>query len=163
VDALVDAGAGEASPGRGVWLAAACRAHRVIIAGLACTLFLGGWRLPGLSPAEQDARPALELAGAAWLLAKTWGLVLVLAWVRWAMPRRFLAERTRRVAIWLAPVSFAALAGAAAWTWWSPTRATQLLISGSLVALVALGTAALGGRLRRALASRADSRLSAFL
>jgi NADH-quinone oxidoreductase subunit H len=163
VDALIDAGPGEAAPVRGVWLAAACRAHRVVIAGLACALFLGGWRLPGLSPAEQDARPALELAGAAWLLAKTWSLVLGLSLVRWAMPRRFLAERTRSVAVRFAPVSFAALAGAAAWTWWSPARATQLLISGSLVALVALGAAALGGRLRRALGTREDSRLSAFL
>jgi NADH-quinone oxidoreductase subunit H len=162
IDALIDGGVRKA-PDRGAWLAAACRAHRVIIAGLACTLFLGGWRLPGMAPAEQDSRPALELAGAAWLLAKTWALVLGLAWARWAMPRRFLAERTRRVAVWLAPLSLAALAGAAAWSWWSPARATQLLISGSLVALVALGAAALAARLRHSLARAEDARLSAFL
>jgi NADH-quinone oxidoreductase subunit H len=163
IDALIDGGVRDVPPVRGVWLAAACRAHRVIIAGLACTLFLGGWRLPGMSPAEQDSRPALELAGAAWLLAKTWALVLGLSWARWAMPRRFLAERTRHVAVGLAPLSLAALAGAAAWAWWSPARATQLLISGSLVALVALGAAALAGRLRHSLASAEDARMSAFL
>ncbi len=163
IDALVEGGVRKAPPDRGVWLAAACRAHRVIIAGLACTLFLGGWRLPGMAPAEQDSRPALELAGAAWLLAKTWAVVLGLAWARWAMPRRFLAEGTRRVAVWLAPLSLAALAGAAAWSWWSPARATQLLISGSLVALVALGAAALAARLRHSLATAEDTRLSAFL
>jgi len=163
IDALVEPGVGGSSPGRGVWPAAACRAHRVIIAGLACTLFLGGWRLPGMSPAEQDGRPALELAGAAWLLAKTWTVVLGLAWARWAMPQRFLAERTRRVVVGFAPLSLAVLAGAAAWSWWSPARATQLLVSGSLVALVALAAAALGGNLRRALGGAEDTQLSAFL
>jgi len=163
VDSLVEPGAGQAHPARGAWLAAACRAHRVIIAGLACALFLGGWRLPGLTPAEQDARPALELAGAAWLLAKTWGVVLALALARWAMPRSYLAERTRRVAVWLAPLSLAVLSGAAAWTWWSPTRATQLLVSGSLVALVGLAAAAFAGQLRRALGKSEETQLSAFL
>jgi len=166
VDALID-GLGEPLPRRGVWLDAACRAHRVIIAGLACALFLGGWRLPGVSPAEQDARPTLELAGAAWLLAKTWALVVGLAWARWAAPRRFLADRTRRAAVSLAPLSLAALVGAAAWTWWSPARATQLLVSGFLVALVALCAGALAGRLRRALGvglgGDQDAQLSTFL
>jgi NADH-quinone oxidoreductase subunit H len=167
IDALVDVGEAHLRRARGVWLAAAYRAHRLVIAGLACTLFLGGWRLPGMSPAEQDGRPALELAGAAWLLAKTWGVVLVLAWVRWATPRRFQAERTRAVALGLAPLSLGCLAGAAAWTWWSPTRATQVLVSGSLVALAALAAAALGGGILRALGRpddlRGDGQLSAFL
>jgi NADH-quinone oxidoreductase subunit H len=163
VDALVDGSLAEASPRRGAWIDAACRAQRVIVAGLACSLFLGGWRLPGMAPAEQDARPALELAGAAWLLGKTWGLVMALALARWAMPRRFLAERTRRAAMSFVPLSLAALAGAAAWTWWSPARATQLLVSGSLVALVALAGAAVAGRLRRALGPEESAHLSAFL
>jgi NADH-quinone oxidoreductase subunit H len=163
IGALVDRGLVEARPRRGAWIDAACRAQRIVIAGLTCSLFLGGWRLPGLAPAEQDARPALELAGAAWLLAKTWGLVMALALAHWAMPRRFLAERTRRAAMSFAPLSLVALAGAAAWTWWSPARATQLLVSGSLVALVSLAGAAVAGRLRRALGPEQSASLSAFL
>ncbi|MGD0526116.1 MAG: NADH-quinone oxidoreductase subunit H, partial [Polyangiaceae bacterium] len=76
---IEDLGGAPRAP-RGAWLEAACRAHRIVIAGLASALFLGGWVLPGLSPAAQDARPALELGGAAWLLGKTWGLVVLLAW-----------------------------------------------------------------------------------
>src|SRR5262249_7296397 len=69
-------------PPRGPWVDAACRAHTVLVAGLASVLFLGGWLLPGLSAAEQDARPVLELAGTAWLLAKTCAIALATAWVR---------------------------------------------------------------------------------
>jgi NADH-quinone oxidoreductase subunit H len=154
---LEDGGVG--APRRGPWLDAACRAHRVVVAGLASALFLGGWLLPGLTPAEQDARPWLELAGAAWLLAKTWGVVLGLGWVRWALPRRAMGERTRATALWLAPLAVAALAATAAWTWWSPARAAQLLVSGTLVAVVALGAAALAHRIRYAV----EARLSPFL
>jgi NADH-quinone oxidoreductase subunit H len=149
---------------RGAWLAAAFRAHRIVVAGLASALFLGGWLLPGLSPAEQDARPALELAGAAWLLAKTWALGLAVAWVRWALPRRRMTERTRATALWRVPLAGAALAATAAWTWWSPARAEQLLVSGCLVASAVLGTLALAVRFRHGLVSTTgDGRLSPFL
>lgn len=153
-----------APPSRGVWLAAACRAHHVVVAGLASALFLGGWVLPGLTPAEQDTRPWLELAGAAWLLAKTWGLVLALAWLRWARPLRSMGERTRATARWRAPLAAAALAACALWTWWSPPRGSQLLVSGALVALVAIATAALAHRVRHGLLTPGgDGHLSPFL
>ena len=152
------------APARGPWLAAACRAHRLLVAGLAATLFLGGWLLPGLTAAQQDAQPVLELAGAAWLLAKTAGLVLLMAWSRAVLPRRRLIERTQATAVWLAPVSVIALLAAAAWTWWSPARAAQLLVSGSLVAVVTLATGALVHRFRHGMLSSAgDGRVSPFL
>jgi NADH-quinone oxidoreductase subunit H len=152
------------APARGAWLAAACRAHRLLVAGLAATLFLGGWLLPGLTAAQQDAQPVLELAGAAWLLAKTAGLVLLMAWSRAVLPRRRLVERTQATALWLAPVSVVALLAAAAWTWWSPARAAQLLVSGSLVAVVTLATGALVHRFRHGMLSSAgDGRVSPFL
>jgi NADH-quinone oxidoreductase subunit H len=163
VASLLEAPAPAAAP-REPWLAAACRAHRIVIAGLASALFLGGWLLPGLSPAEQDARPWLELAGAAWLLAKTWGLIVAVAWARWALPRRRMVERTRATAVWLAPLAVAALAATAAWTWWSPARAEQLLVSASLVAAVALGAVAFAVRVRHGLvAAGGDARVSPFL
>lgn len=146
------------------WLDAACRAHAILVAGLASVLFLGGWLLPGLSPAEQDARPLLELAGVAWLLAKTWGIVVVGAWARWALPARRLADRTRATASWQAPLALAALAATTLWTWWGPARTAQLLVSGSLVAGVALVAVALGVRLRHGLVvAGGDGRLSPFL
>jgi NADH-quinone oxidoreductase subunit H len=146
------------------WLNAACRAHRIVIAGLASALFLGGWSLPGLSPVQEDARPLLELVGAAWLLAKTGAIVLALAWARRALPRRLLAERTRATALRLLPLSVLALAATAVWTWWSPGRSAQLLVSGSLVMLGGFVALALAQRLRHGeLAAGADGHLSSFL
>jgi NADH-quinone oxidoreductase subunit H len=134
------------------------------VAGLASALFLGGWVLPGLSPAAQDARPALELGGAAWLLGKTWGLVVLLAWSRTALPHRRLSERTRRTAFTLVPLSVAVLVATAAWTWWSPIGPAQLLASGILVGGVALAGLALAHRVRHGLgASGGEGHLSPFL
>jgi NADH-quinone oxidoreductase subunit H len=149
---------------RGPWLQAACRAHRLLVAGLASALFLGGWLLPGLTATEQAGSPGLQLAGAAWLVAKTWGVVLLMTWVAGALPEASLGERTRNAALWLVPVSFAALLSTAAWSWWSPARAAQLLVSGSLVALVVLLGLAFAHRVRHGLVSPVgDGRVSPFL
>jgi NADH-quinone oxidoreductase subunit H len=162
--ARVDAVHGVQLPSRGPWLEAACRAHRLVIAGLASSLFLGGWLLPGLSPAAQDARPALELAGAAWLLAKTWGLVLLLAWTRRALPSARLGEGSKRTAVRLVPVAILVVAASAAWSRWGPAGAAQLLVSAALVAAVSLGALAMAQRVRHGLlAPGADGRLSPFL
>jgi NADH:ubiquinone oxidoreductase subunit H len=149
---------------RGRWLEAACRSHRLVIAGLASSLLLGGWILPGLSPGMQNGRPGLELAGGAWLLAKAWVLVVLLAWARTGLPRRTLAERSRRTALAFLPLSLAALLVTAAWTWWSPAGPVELLVSGALVAIVSLGALALTHRVRTALAApQVDGTLSPFL
>jgi NADH-quinone oxidoreductase subunit H len=149
---------------RGPWLQAACRAHRLLVAGLASALFLGGWLLPGLTATAQSGSPALQLAGAAWLVAKTWGVVLLVTWSASALPAMRLGERTRRAALWLVPVSLAALVATAAWSWWSPARAAQLLMSASLFALVVLLGLALAHRVRHGLMSPVgDGRVSPFL
>jgi NADH-quinone oxidoreductase subunit H len=164
VAARMEHGADAVRATRGPWLEAACRAHRLVVAGLASALFLGGWVLPGLSPAAQDARPALELGGAAWLLGKTWGLVVLLAWSRTALPHRLLTERSRRTAFALVPLSLAVLAATAAWSWWSPVGPAQLLVSGTLVGAVALAGLALAHRVRHGLgASGGEGHLSPFL
>jgi NADH-quinone oxidoreductase subunit H len=157
-------GSADVVSARRPWLAAVCRSHGILVAGLASILFLGGWLLPGFAAAEQDARPALELAGAAWLLAKTWGLAMLGAWARWSLPPWRLAERTRATALWLAPLGVAALAATAFWTWWAPAPAAQLLVSGALVAGVSLIALALAVRLRHGLVTAgAEGRLSPFL
>jgi NADH-quinone oxidoreductase subunit H len=155
---------GEARTPRGPWLEAACRAQRLVVAGLASALFLGAWLLPGLSPAAQDARPALELAGAVWFLAKTWGLVALVAASRMALPRRGLAERSRRTALLRVPVSLGVLGASAVWRWWNPMGSAQLLLSGTLVGAVALGALALAHRVRYGLdAPGGEGHLSPFL
>jgi len=146
------------------WVAAACRAHRLVVAVLASTLFLGGWLLPGLSPARQDGHPALELAGAAWLMLKAEAIVAGSACARVALPRPVLAERTRATAVLWLPLAAASFGATAAWGWWGPARACQTVVSGALVALLVVAGVALAHRVRYGLApSGADGHVSSFL
>jgi NADH-quinone oxidoreductase subunit H len=149
---------------RSPWLDAACRAHRFVLAGLVAVLFLGGWSLPGLSPAQQDGRLALEAAGAVWLLAKTAALVLAISAVRWTLPRRRLAESSRATTLVRLPLALVALVLSVAWAWSTPQRAAQILMSGSLVGVTTLVAIAFVQRLRHGVrASGGDGHLSPFL
>lgn len=173
VDAASDADAGDQGPRsrrlRRPWLDAAARTHRLVLAGLAVALLLGGWRVPGVAPAVQDARPALELAGAALYLGKTWTVVVGLALVRSLWPRPSLPERSRTVALRLLPVSLATLGATALWSWWRPAPAVEVLAGGVLAVLVVALLAALAARVRHALgaadrnAAVDGSRVSVFL
>jgi NADH-quinone oxidoreductase subunit H len=167
-DCWVDAADEGSTPSHGFGAFDAMRrAHCVVVAGLASVLFLGGWLLPGLPAGNEGARPVLEVAGAAWLLVKTWGLVAVVTWSRRVLPRR---TRRRKMAtpLLLVPallaVALASLAATAAWTCWSPQWAVQRLVSVSLATAVALVAAALVHRLRHGLSwSVGEGRLSPFL
>jgi NADH-quinone oxidoreductase subunit H len=150
--ALVQDAAEPSTGRRGPWLAAAWRTHRVVLAGLAVALLLGGWRIPGVAPAVQDARPALELAGAAVFLGKTWGLVVVLAWTRTLWPQPSLSARSRRVAVRLVPLALATLGATLAWGWWRPAPAVDLLASGAVAVVFVSILAAVVVRVRYALA-----------
>jgi NADH-quinone oxidoreductase subunit H len=164
IESLVDDGSVPLRSTRRGWLDAARRAHRFILAGLASALFLGGWSLPGLSPAQQEGRLLLEGAGAAWLLAKTWALVVGLALLRQALPARRLPEGSRATTRRELPLAIAALVLTAVWTRVSPEGASQLLVSGALVAAVGLVAVAGVQRLRHgALAPGGDGHLSPFL
>jgi NADH-quinone oxidoreductase subunit H len=165
LDALLEAHGAEAREGRSPWLAAAFRAHRLIVAGLASALFLGGWLLPGISAAQQDGRPLLELAGAAWFLAKTGLVAGLMAQTRWFSPRWSRAERSLHGALWAGPLlSVVVLAATAAWTSWGPSPAGQLLASASLITAFALIAVALTQRVRHGLTSATgNGRLSPFL
>jgi NADH-quinone oxidoreductase subunit H len=162
-------GSGRGRRVRHPWLDAAARTHRLVLAGLAVALLLGGWRVPGVVPAVQDARPALELAGAALYLGKTWAVVVGLALVRSLGSRPSLGERSRAVALRLLPLSFATLGATALWAWWRPAPAVEVLAGGVLAVLVVAVLAALVARVRHALAAAgrnaaADgSRVSVFL
>jgi NADH-quinone oxidoreductase subunit H len=73
-------------------------ANMWIMAGLAVTLFLGGWQIPGVSPEMYaHARGAGLLPAPSWFLlqaasmlvfiVKTWALVFLFIWLRWTLPR----------------------------------------------------------------------------
>jgi NADH-quinone oxidoreductase subunit H len=159
---LYDAAAEPGASG-GPWLSAAVRAHRIVFAGLAAVLFLGGWLLPGLQPAQQDARPALQCLGAALLLAKTAAILFASAAARWALPVATPAARTRATLVWLLPLSAAALGMTAAWSWWSPSGAVQLLVSASLVVVAGLALVAVVQRLHCGVLQGAEVRLTPLL
>lgn len=61
-------------------------AQIVVAAGLLALVLCGGHALPGVSPTVQATSPALQMAGAALLALKTWGLVAVLGLLRWLTP-----------------------------------------------------------------------------
>ncbi|MDP9001851.1 MAG: NADH-quinone oxidoreductase subunit H, partial [Myxococcota bacterium] len=103
LSALMEDGDSSATRSDG-WIHAVSRAHRLVVAGLVSALFLGGWLLPGISPVEQGSRTDLELAGITVFVAKTWFLVLLVAWSHWLLPR-WRGRRTRATLLWLAPLS----------------------------------------------------------
>jgi NADH-quinone oxidoreductase subunit H len=147
---------------RGIWLEIASRAHRLIVAGLASVLFLGGWLLPGVPPATQDARPWLELVGAGVLLAKTGVIVLMLAAAGAFGARLPLGARAKETLFLRVPVALVALGTTAAWSWWGPRGAAQTLVSCGLVAAVTLTALAVGQRLKQGVGAP-EARLSPFL
>jgi len=160
--ALVYDPAAESGSCGGPGLLAACRVHRVVLAGLGAVLFFGGWLLPGLQPAQQEARPVLQVLGVGWLLVKTVAILLASAAARWALPVASPEAKTRATLVCLLPLSAGALGMTAAWLWWSPTAAVQLFVSASLVVVAGLTLMAIGHRLRCRLLG-AEAQLSTFL
>jgi len=73
-------------------------ANMWIMAGLAVTMFLGGWQIPFVSPEMyESARGAgiapaplwfgLQVASMLVFVIKTWALVFTVIWLRWTLPR----------------------------------------------------------------------------
>jgi NADH-quinone oxidoreductase subunit H len=146
------------------FLHAVSRAHRIVVAGLASVLFLGAWSLPGVTVAEQDAHPPLQLAGVGCLMAKTAVVLLGMACSRWALVPLPLGRRSWAATLWLIPSGAVAFGAMAFWSLWGLRPALQATMTGSLLISAALVGAALAHRLHRGLLSGAnEARLSPFL
>jgi NADH-quinone oxidoreductase subunit H len=147
------------------WLEAVVRGHRLVIGGLVAALFLGGWSLPGLTPAQQDARPALDAAGAVVYLAKVGVVVSTIAGYSWVSSASSHRQRSRMTAVAYVPLSIACLLGSAVYAAsWGPPAAVQHLASASLVVVSLLVAVGLGHRLIHGLTSAtAEVHLSPFL
>jgi NADH-quinone oxidoreductase subunit H len=87
----------------------------LVLSALCAALFLGGWRLPLLSIAEQRAGALPSMLGALLLQLKCWVLVLMVSWVRWLLPRVRHEQLTAVLLKWLLPLSMGALGLGAAW------------------------------------------------
>jgi NADH-quinone oxidoreductase subunit H len=148
----------------GTWVSAGARAHRLIVCGLACALFLGGWALPGVAPSRQEARQWLEMLGALTFAAKVAGAVITVSWSQIAFPAPGLAAVSRATAMRRLPLALVALAATAGWTALGPARSTQALASGALVLIVGLALAGAARWVLRGVGStEADVQLSPFL
>ncbi|APR83431.1 NADH-ubiquinone oxidoreductase chain H [Minicystis rosea] len=104
-------------------------ANVFVMSGIASALFLGGWQIPGVSPAQQEAHFALQLLGAVIFLAKSWLLIFVVIWVKWTLPRVRIDQMMNLCWKWFVPLSFGAFLFTALWMVLPLTATLQLVIS----------------------------------
>ncbi|MBM4356604.1 MAG: NADH-quinone oxidoreductase subunit NuoH [Deltaproteobacteria bacterium] len=90
-------------------------ANVFVFCGIATALFLGGWQLPGVTPADQEASLALQLGGVFFFLLKAWILIFVVVWIRWTLPRVRIDQLMNLCWKWFVPMSFAAFLLTALW------------------------------------------------
>lgn len=86
-----------------------------VLSGVACLLFLGGFRLPFVSASAQRASFGLQALGALLLQLKCWALVLLVLWLRWVLPRVGAQHLLRLCWRRLLPLSALALLASFAW------------------------------------------------
>jgi NADH-quinone oxidoreductase subunit H len=106
-------------------------ANVFVMSGIASALFLGGWQIPGVSPAMQEAHFGLQLVGALIFLAKSWVLIFVVVWIRWTLPRVRIDQMMSLCWKWFVPLSFAAFLLTAVWMVLPIPSLIQLAISGA--------------------------------
>jgi len=74
----------------------------LFVASLGAALFLGGWRIPGVSPTDPSL--SLRALGALIFLSKAWLVLAVIAGVRWTAPRGALIQRPAHHGLrWMLP------------------------------------------------------------
>ncbi|WP_441290919.1 NADH-quinone oxidoreductase subunit NuoH [Sorangium sp. KYC3313] len=104
-------------------------ANVFVMCGIASALFLGGWQIPGVSPAQQEASFGLQLIGVFLFLLKSWALVFVVIWIRWTLPRVRIDQMMNLCWKWFVPLSFAAFLLTALWMVIGVSKTVQLVIS----------------------------------
>lgn len=92
-----------------------------VMSAIACTAFLGGWGIPGVSNATLDhasgaAAVGLELATLFLFAFKTLSLCFVVIWLRWTLPRIRVDQMMTLCWKYLVPASFAAVVFETVWT-----------------------------------------------
>ncbi len=110
-------------------------ANVFVMCGIASALFLGGWQIPWLTPAQQEASFLLQCVGAVIFQLKSWFLIFVVIWIRWTLPRVRIDQMMNLCWKWFVPASFAAFILTAAWVVWSPLRQVQQIIGMGMFAL----------------------------
>jgi NADH-quinone oxidoreductase subunit H len=104
-------------------------ANVFVMSGIASALFLGGWQIPGVSPAQQEAHLSLQLLGTLIFLVKSWLLIFVVIWVKWTLPRVRIDQMMNLCWKWFVPLSFVAFVLTAGWMVLGVSKTVQLVIS----------------------------------
>ncbi len=113
-------------------------ANMWIMAGLAVTLFLGGWQVPGVTAQMyQDALGTGAVPSPGWFLlqgasmlvfiVKTWSLVLLFIWLRWTLPRVRVDQMMTLCWKYLVPGAFVCFIATLLWQILVPPAATRIV------------------------------------
>ncbi len=78
-------------------------AHLFVIAIICSILFLGGWHSP------LPATMADPIPGFIWLMAKTLGVIVIMMWIRWTLPRLRVDQLMKFAWKGLVPLGFVAI------------------------------------------------------
>jgi len=111
-------------------------ANIFVIGAVATTVYMGGWQAPGLSVAQQAQSAWWQLLGLMIFLGKSLGLVFVIIWIRWTLPRFRVDQMMRLCWRYFVPWTFVSIIAVALWSMIAPPW---------LRLLGALGTTALCG------------------
>jgi NADH:ubiquinone oxidoreductase subunit H len=86
-----------------------------VMSAIATTLFLGGWRVPLVSVAEQEVSIAWQLVGLLFFWLKVGILSFVVIWLRWTLPRLRVDQLMTMCWKYFVPLAFACFIGSAVW------------------------------------------------
>jgi NADH-quinone oxidoreductase subunit H len=102
-------------------------ANLFVVGAVATTVFLGGWQVPGLSPAEQAGSLLWQALGLCFFFAKAMALVFVIIWIRWTLPRFRVDQMMRLCWKYFVPWTFAAVLFQAFWIWVAPPAGRSIV------------------------------------
>jgi NADH-quinone oxidoreductase subunit H len=163
VGPLAEAEAGGGAPPIG-WLGFS---KIVTTSAIVVIVFLGGWRVPGLSPAQSESRLALSALGGALFLAKLWSVVALLVLARRLLPTISRGRMTALTLKVLVPLSLLAIGAILAESEWLGPRgasAIDAIVSGALVAAAVMAVIQTAHRVRYAVRTpSARGQLNPFL
>jgi len=100
---------------RFVWFLFSEWANLYVIGGIITAVFLGGWRIPGITVEQQTGSILLQFAGACIFLIKSLVLVNVVIWLRWTLPRLRVDQLMSMCWKYLVPIGILLLAVAVVW------------------------------------------------
>jgi NADH-quinone oxidoreductase subunit H len=139
----------------------------VTTSAIVAVVFLGGWQVPGVSPAQSESRLTLAALGGAIFLAKLWGLAALLVLARRLLPTIARGRMTGLTLKVVVPISLLAFAAIVAETEWLGSRRAPgigAIVSSVLVSLGAIAAMQIAHRLRYAVRTpSARGQLNPFL